>query len=260
MTTGGFYSVGTAEQMRRALGALLSGPCCPSIVSPDTVQDISLSVHTVLGVPPASELTPGTITITRVRAGVETVIVNGAACSADSGRIYYSYTFPSASWQNLDMYKAVMSGQKLKLKQPEGNAISFSPTQCKGWVTSGVSGLFVVITQSIIHEPTAIGVDSPIICQLQIRDLCSTQITPAEMSGGAISIYRYRMNTDDEWTLIVDSMAMTEANGEMTYIADFPETHWASGDLVQIYNAPVTVVRNSVTVVQGPFRGFTKIA
>ncbi len=110
------------------LGILVSAP---AIVRPDTAQDLSLSVKTVGGVPLPTDLITGVVTIIKVRAGVETVVVNAAACIATIGRIFYAYTFPSASWQAADEYKAVFSGQSIKV----GSLLQNLPDiRCKGIV------------------------------------------------------------------------------------------------------------------------------
>lgn len=118
-------------------GVFVVLPSSPDTAAPDTDQDLSLSVSTVEGIPPAAALTAGTITITRVRGGVETVIVNAAACSVASGRIYYDYTFPSADWQGGDEYKAVFSGQAVDVATSTYN---LSDVRCKGRVVAGVLG------------------------------------------------------------------------------------------------------------------------
>jgi hypothetical protein len=82
---------------------------------------------------------------------------------------------------------------------------------------------------------------------------------PAEMSGGEVTISRYRIGTDADWTPIVADV-MIKAAGEMTYDYTWPDTQWESGDWVMIENAPVTVTRGLKTLTQGPFRSFTKMA
>lgn len=112
----------------------------PATVEPDTTQDLSLSISTPSGIPLAASLLAGTITITRVRAGVETVIINALACTAANGRISYAYTFPNASWTAGDEYKAVFTGQSVT-----GHALS--DIRCKGRVTrEGVIATAVLAT------------------------------------------------------------------------------------------------------------------
>ena len=59
---------------------------------------------------PAANITPGTITISRVRAGVITVILPPAAFSEVDGKIYYDYTFLAASWATDDSFIADADG------------------------------------------------------------------------------------------------------------------------------------------------------
>lgn len=107
-------------------------PSCPESVEPDTAQSLDLSISTVEGIPAAANLTAGTITIVRVRAGVETTIVNAAACAVADGRIYYNYTFPAASWQAGDEYKAVFSGQAVLVG---ATTYALSDIRCKGRIS-----------------------------------------------------------------------------------------------------------------------------
>jgi len=112
VTTGQFY-VRPGPKQEKWAGIMVIGPSYPHTVEPDTKQGFSLSISTAAGIPQASDLTPGAITIARVRAGVEATVVDADVCSAVAGVIYYEYTFPSASWQAGDEYKAVFRGQKL---------------------------------------------------------------------------------------------------------------------------------------------------
>jgi hypothetical protein len=108
----------------------------PAAVSPDTVEDLSISITTGLGIPLAADIVPpGTISIIRVRGGVETPIV-ADACAAADGRVYYNYTFPSGSWQANDEYKAVFTGQIIIVA---GVPQPLSDIRCKGIIV-GTSG------------------------------------------------------------------------------------------------------------------------
>jgi hypothetical protein len=90
-------------------------PSASPIVEPDTLETISVAITTNAGAPTTAEITPGTITIARIRAGASTNIVTGAACSEAAGNIYYLYTYPSASWNEGDYYLATMSGQEIEV-------------------------------------------------------------------------------------------------------------------------------------------------
>jgi hypothetical protein len=87
----------------------------PTIVEPDTWSAMGISIVTNAGQPEAADLTAGTVTINRIRAGASTAIVSGAACAVNLGNIYYVYTFPAASWQAGDLYYATMIGQKVTI-------------------------------------------------------------------------------------------------------------------------------------------------
>lgn len=127
-----------------------------------------------------------------------------------------------------------------------------------GYTTPHGIGPLLDVEQHIIHE-SPLSSQSIIICQLVVKDPNGDQPTAAQMSGGAITIYRYRQGTDADWTAIVSAAAMTENVGEMVYAYQFTAANWASGDLIQIHNAAVTVTRYGKTLVQGPFRYMTKM-
>jgi hypothetical protein len=85
----------------------------PATVEPDTLCLMGIAIVTNTGSPATGDLTVGTITINRIRAGASSAIVSAAACVAAVGNIFYSYTFPSASWQAGDLFQAIMTGQKV---------------------------------------------------------------------------------------------------------------------------------------------------
>ena len=84
-----------------------SGP----VVEPDTLMHMAAMVVTNNGQPAIGDLTAGVIEIRKVRAGVESTVVAGAACLIATGDIYYDYTFPSATWAPGDLYVGLMTGQ-----------------------------------------------------------------------------------------------------------------------------------------------------
>jgi hypothetical protein len=137
-------------------GVFIVIPSNPTVVALGTVQDLSLSITTVDGIPPAADLGPGTITITRVRGGVETVIVNADGCNTADGRIYYDYNFPGADWQTCDEYKAVFSGQQVKVGM--GVAHDLSDQRCRGVVAGiGYDGVWVDATLGVAGTTYPIG-------------------------------------------------------------------------------------------------------
>lgn len=131
-------------------------PSAPRTVEPDTDQDLSLSISTVGGIPAAADLTAGTITITRVRAGAETVIANAAACAAANGRIYYDYNFPAANWQAGDEYKAVFTGQQVVVG---ATTYALSDIRCKGRISREEVG---TVTGKLQIAATTIDLDQGI--------------------------------------------------------------------------------------------------
>jgi hypothetical protein len=107
-------------------------PSSAATVEPDTLETISIAITTNGGAPTTGEITPGTITIARIRAGASTNIVTAAPCSEAAGNIYYAYTFPSASWQAGDYYLATMSGQEIAVN---GITYPLSTVPFQGYVT-----------------------------------------------------------------------------------------------------------------------------
>ena len=139
----GTSQLGEGATDPRLSGVLNIQLSAPTVVSPTTLQDLSLSIYTVEGRPIVANLVAGTITITRARAGVDTVIVNAEACTTATGRIFYAYTFPAASWQVGDEYKAVFSEQRVVV---DVTTCSLSDIRCKGAVVSfaAIVALFAV--------------------------------------------------------------------------------------------------------------------
>jgi len=82
-----------------------------SVIDVDNSTRFEVSaVDNTTGPIAAGNITPGTITITRYRAGVATAIVTAAAMTAGTGKSYYDYTFAAANWATDDSYIAVISG------------------------------------------------------------------------------------------------------------------------------------------------------
>jgi hypothetical protein len=108
----------------------------PAIVEPDNAISLGISLVTNAGRPLITDLTVGTITITRIRGAVSTEIVSAAACTAYLGNIFYSYTFPAASWAAGDLYQAVMTGQYVTVN---GIVYALSAVVMDGRVTREVA-------------------------------------------------------------------------------------------------------------------------
>lgn len=81
--------------------------------------------------PTAAEITPGTVTINRWRGNGMSTIVSGAAMSESTGYIYYSYTFPSASWASGDKYNAAIEGVAVT---KGGKTLSLPPLIGRGFI------------------------------------------------------------------------------------------------------------------------------
>lgn len=62
------------------------------------------------------EITPGTYTVRRVRAAVDTQIVAPAASSEAAGRVYMTYNFPVANWAVGDIFYITFSGITVTLE------------------------------------------------------------------------------------------------------------------------------------------------
>jgi hypothetical protein len=107
-----------------------------TVVEPDGLVNIGVTIITANGAPPTADITPGTISIYRIRAGASTLIVNAAAASEAEGNAFYSYTFPSASWQAGDSYLAVMVGQSVIVN---GTNYPLSTTAMQGYVTREIA-------------------------------------------------------------------------------------------------------------------------
>ena len=76
----------------------------------NTVQFEIAIIDNNTGLVPVGDITEGTITITRWRAGASSVIVNAAAFSKANGRIYYNYTFVNTDWATDDSYIVETAG------------------------------------------------------------------------------------------------------------------------------------------------------
>lgn len=78
--------------------------------------DITATFAVVLAQPDGSPVTeseitnPGTYSITRIRGGSDSLIVDGAAASEALGRVYCQYDFPAVSWQVGDLAYVVFAG------------------------------------------------------------------------------------------------------------------------------------------------------
>lgn len=110
IVTGVTYRVVTAMVYQPGI---VTVPSFDATVEPDTYSEVGQTIITNNGVPLAADLTVGVIAISRIRAGVSSVIVAAGTCLKVDGHIYYAYTFPAASWQAGDTYLAVMTGQQV---------------------------------------------------------------------------------------------------------------------------------------------------
>lgn len=234
-------------------GVFVVSISAPVVAEPDTIEDLSISISTVDGIPPAANLTPGTITITRIRAGVEFVAVNGLACTAANGRIFYAYTFPNANWQDGDSYKAVFTGQAVVVG---ATIYALSDQRCKG-VIADVAAIAAlrpnIVCQATLDEHCAVdqGANKP-FAQISIMNISGDAdlVLIAEITTPpVIAIDRFRAGTDVNWQNIVPNTPMTPANGYVYYTYDFPAVSWANGDRVR-----ASMQGGVVTIAGQPFQ------
>jgi hypothetical protein len=138
-----------------------------TVVEPDGLVNIGLTIITANGAPPVGDITPGTISIYRIRAGASTLIVNAAACSEAEGNVFYSYTFPSASWQAGDSYLAVTVGQSVVVN---GTDYPLSTTAMQGYVTREIAILADTDELQTDDIPTLIA-DLPTVAEFEARTI-----------------------------------------------------------------------------------------
>jgi hypothetical protein len=221
-------------RVSREGGVIRIIPSNPIAVAPNTVQDISLSIGTSEGIPLAAALTAGTITITRVRAGVETIIVNAAACATANGRIYYDYTFPSASWQTGDEYKVVFTGQAV---QVGATTYNLSDVRLKGGALLTPS-IHIVASHPVEVEPDTYG-------EFDISIITVNGVAPAlDLTAGVIAINRIRAGVA---SVIVAAGVCLKVAGAIYYGYTFPNASWQPGDLYEAVMTGQQVAVNGVT-------------
>ena len=66
-------------------------------------------------------------------------------------------------------------------------------------------------------------------------------IQTTEYSGTTVTIQRYRIGSDTDWTNVVTTQAMTEAAGYAYYPYTFPAASWKDGDLVRYITASCAI-------------------
>lgn len=204
------YSLPQGTYDPRLDGVLRVLPSAPEIVEPDTIQDLSLSISTIEGIPAAANLTAGTITIIRVRAGIETVIVNAVACVVADGRIFYVYTFPAASWQVGDEYKAVFSGQRVTIN---ATTYTLSDIRCKGIIIDVVAAIGVMTSKPNVHDVVIYSVaeDAGVIELVDDGSApafypVAAASTNAVGEGAAVAAWTEDVNFEQEGTITIISI------------------------------------------------------
>jgi len=181
-------------------------------------------------------ITPGTITITRYRAGVATAIVTAAAMTAGTGKTYYDYTFAAASWASDDSYIAVISGFTFVIgvdtKYPSispwyGNIANMSSIE--GKVDTVITGLIRKESPRVFPSLNQVSVVIP----ASAGDLDFPSVTIPALPAGvtitsAICVLYFRK--------IVDSSGATNAiNGvDKTIRIKVSTGAWATDDIVCI--------------------------
>jgi len=92
-------------------GGAFYGSYGPRNVEVDNDVDFGQIVYDPSGnIITTGEITPGTCTVRRVRADVDTQIVAPTASSEAAGRVYTTYSFPVASWNVGDIFYIIFSG------------------------------------------------------------------------------------------------------------------------------------------------------
>lgn len=70
----------------------------------------------------------------------------------------------------------------------------------------------------------------------------------AEITGGTVSIFRFRNGVDPNWNIIVNAAAAGVGIGLVFYNYDFPVASWQAGDLFLILHQGVQVTRAGIAV------------
>jgi hypothetical protein len=113
------YEAGSLRDLVQSIYDAVMGAGTGSVNSTFGVKDAELDNDQTFGVLVtdlsgavvlATAITPGTVSIRRIRANVNTEIVAATASSEAAGRIYYTYGFPNASWQVGDIFYLIFSG------------------------------------------------------------------------------------------------------------------------------------------------------
>lgn len=123
-----------AAQLSSIAGGAYWEPFGPPNVQVDDVISAGVTVFDPGGgIIAVGDITPGTYTLVRIRAGVSTTIVNGAASSKAAGSVYASATFAAANWQLGDVYVFTFSGIVISIS---GESTSLPPIQVYGRVVT----------------------------------------------------------------------------------------------------------------------------
>lgn len=97
-----------AEALAPASEVSISAPTKTPV---DVSVDFALNIFSALGGEiPTADITAGTVQVSRLRGGTLTSIVSLTAASKIDGRVWYTYSFPNASWQVGDSFRVVWSG------------------------------------------------------------------------------------------------------------------------------------------------------
>jgi hypothetical protein len=189
------------------------------IVTVDTSSILALSVITNNGRPALGDLTPGTVTINRIRAGVTTEIVTTAACSKWAGDIFYTYEFPAVSWQAGDNYQAVMIGQAVLVN---GATYEFPYTVLNGYVISSDLALESSLTAMKGDGWTTETLKA-------INDALNAEVGPGALSctwtqndegEDPMDNVAIWITTDEAGSNIIAGTLYTNASGEVTFLLD----------------------------------------
>lgn len=111
---------------------------------------------------------------------------------------------------------------------------------------------------SIVGEPR---VDHPnsIVAYQSFINSNGALPTTSEITPGNYTIDRLRPGTDADWTNIVASSALTEANGIVRISYTFPNASWIVGDMARVIFTGTSIVLGGKTVTIPDTVGFTQV-
>ena len=206
-----------------------------SVIDVDnTTRFEATAVDNTSGPIASANITAGTITITRYRAGVATAIVTAAAMTKADGKVYYDYTFAAASWATDDSYIAVLSAftftinsitQYPSISPWYGNIANMSGIESK--VDTVVTGLIRKESTRVFPSLNQVSAVLPAIA----ADVDFPSVTVPALPAGVTITSAYVLLL---WRKQIDSSGATNAiNGvDKTIRIKVSTGAWAADDIV----------------------------